>query len=225
MDCLLSSSQEDSMGDENVTRCSTMAGESRNVQADRSWPVQRYTDVTCGVKVTVERYAELLNRDDPDVNFRYNPYGVSSVGAAEVAQAASRRGEQKAQFTAVAPITEVPPLAQAWVNMLAGFGGGEVVAREGDEYDRPALGIRLPDGYDDVSLDTDNNNKGVKVVVRLEGMFISKTFVVRKGAAPVLLWIATARKKLKQAQTIQKEAERKTQALGITIEVRSDEDD
>jgi len=183
----------------------------------KEWPVQRYTDVTCGVKVTVERYADLLNRDDPDVRFRYSLWGCSSIGSEKEMKAAMKRGEQKAQFTAVDPVTSVPRPAQAWVNLAAAFGGGNITVREGGQ--NSGVWIRLPDGYDDVSLEPENDNKNVTAVVTLDDMSTSKTFAVHGGAAPVLSWIATARKKLKRARTIQEEAMRKTQALGIEIEV------
>lgn len=188
----------------------------------KEWPVQRYTDVTCGVAVTIERYADLLNRDDPDVSFRYSLWGCSSLGPEKEVKAAMKRGEQKAQFTAVDPIASVPRPAQAWVNLAAAFGGGDITVREGGK--GSGIRIRLPDGYDDVELHP-SGPESVAVHVLLGDMTARKTFPVIDGAKPVLAWIATARKKLKRARTIQEEARSKTQALGIAIEVKNYDDD
>lgn len=191
----------------------------------KEWPVQRYTDVTCGVSVTIERYATLLNNDDPDVSFRYSLWGVCSQGPPEEVKAAMQRGEQKAQFTAVEPITGIPGPAQAFVNMLASFGGGEVKTREGGPHYNSAILLCLPDGYDDVTLIPTENNANVRVEVRRADMIAHKTFPAQGSAKLVLAWVATARKKLKRARTIQEEAMQKTRALGITIEGKSYDDD
>jgi len=204
----------------------------------KSWPKTTFCTTVNGVFVTVEQYAKLENADDPDVGYAYSPFGVCSAGPD--AGKVIARGRQKAIFTKVAPITQVPPSVLPLTGMMESLGGRITVRHgeargDGDANDAYVTGITAAGEYDDVTFrcvdatgrETEDiaEASAVKATVARGHLTTTRQFPLRgKRKSNITAWVDKARMILKKAEAAQQRHDATMKRIGVSVTADDDDD-